>query len=134
MKSLTVISFGYLHGEPPRAHLTLDARDLLLDPHVDPALRQKTGLERDVVDHVLATPGASYLLDHLQNITEGLLRIPPQKPVTVAIGCAGGRHRSVVLARLLGERMSVDADVRVQHRDVTKPVVSRVRTKIGGDR
>lgn len=128
MKSLTVISFGYLHGEPPRAHLTLDARDLLLDPHVDPALREKTGLERDVVEHVMATPGARYLLDHLQNITEGLLRIPPQEPVTVAVGCSGGRHRSVVLARLLGERMRADADVRIEHRDVVKPVVRTGRS------
>ncbi|MET8546730.1 RNase adapter RapZ, partial [Kitasatospora sp. NPDC004799] len=59
---IQVVSFGYLHGAPPEAHLTLDLRRHFRDPHVDPALRQLTAQDLPVRRAVLATPGIRELI------------------------------------------------------------------------
>jgi UPF0042 nucleotide-binding protein len=126
--SVKIVSFGYLHGSAPTpAHVTLDARTLLRDPHVDPAFRELTGQDHRVQHRVLTARGASRLIDHLQLLTEHLLVLrADDEPVTVAIGCAGGRHRSVVLAKVLsGRLLACGWDVDVEHRDINKPVVHR---------
>ncbi|GAA2778137.1 RapZ C-terminal domain-containing protein [Saccharopolyspora taberi] len=130
---LVVTSFGYLHGKPPSmptAHHIEDVRKALRDPHVDPAFRELDGFDPRVQQRVLNTPGASDLLRTLQNRTNRLLEHnnKPFEPylVGVAIGCAGGRHRSVVLANELAERMRRWGwGVEVEHRDIRKPVVKR---------
>lgn len=119
-------SFGYLHGGPPAdSDLVLDARHLIRDPHVDPALRQLTGRDYMVMRAVMDTPGATALVDFLQQAAE-LADVGGRADIRVAVGCQGGRHRSVVLVESAADAVA-DNDflVRVIHRDIDKPVVVR---------
>jgi len=128
-----VASFGFLHGPPPEGqHLVVDVRTILCDPHVDPRMRELTGLNLIVRRHVLNTPGASTLVANLVPVVLGIAAIistpSPQWEVTkIAIGCAGGRHRSVVLANELTQRL-IDGGIgaEVSHRDIQQPVIDRV--------
>lgn len=122
--SVLVISFGYLHGDPPPAHITIDVRYLFRDPHVDPAMRQKTGRDQAVIDNVMKQPGAQRFVCDLAHTMSGLSIVGD---VTVAIGCAGGRHRSVVLADQCATWLAQDGyrQATVEHRDVNQPVVER---------
>ena len=123
--TVTITSFGYGHAPAPEADLTVDARRLLHDPHVDPAMREMTGLDETVRRHVLATRGAKAWVEHETAAVRALL-VHVGRPVTVAFGCAGGRHRSVVMASECARLLSaVGFDVVVEHRDVTKPVIRR---------
>jgi UPF0042 nucleotide-binding protein len=121
-----VESFGYLHGPAPEAHITVDLRNLIRNPHHDPAMRERTGLDPAVRDHVLSTPGAWDILLSTGRLVQTVLELRnPQRLVTrVAFGCAGGRHRSVVQANELTNmflRAGIGAEV--SHRDILRPVV-----------
>jgi hypothetical protein len=85
---VTITSFGYGHSLPPEADVTVDARRLLLDPHVDPAMREMTGLDETVRRHVLATRGAKAWVEHEAASVRALLA-HVGRSVTVAFGCAG---------------------------------------------
>lgn len=122
-QAVTITSFGYLHGEPPRADLPVDLRVSYRDPHVDPALRELTAADPRVQAAVLATPGVLALVSALTAAVRDLLR---GGPVTVAVGCAGGRHRSSVVADQVAARLRVEGiAVTVVHRDIGEPVVAR---------
>jgi RNase adaptor protein for sRNA GlmZ degradation len=110
-----VVSFGYLHREPPVATYVVDVRHRFRDPHIDPAMRELTGRCTAVRDNVLAQPGA------LEFIQEVVLQVSRDRAgaVSVAIGCAGGRHRSVVLASEVARLLGTTA----VHLDIDKPVV-----------
>jgi UPF0042 nucleotide-binding protein len=120
-----LISFGYRHAPPPEADITLDTRRLLRDPHVDPALRELTGLDEPVRTHVMNTPGALCLIVNTAATVRQLfedLAVPHQ--VVVAVGCAGGRHRSVALTEQIAALLDGGpASVAVHHRDVDRPVL-----------
>jgi RNase adaptor protein for sRNA GlmZ degradation len=122
------ISFGYLHGSPPHADIIVDVREHLRDPHVDPKFRTLTGHDTAVVQRVLSTPGASDLVDGLVNVVCALLatvRISG-KLVRVAIGCAGGQHRSVVIAEAAAARVALAGwGAEVEHLHINKEVVRR---------
>jgi len=90
-----IVSFGYLHGPPPAAHLTLDLRLHFRDPHVDPALREMTAYDEPVRRAVLDTDGIRNLIDATAAAVTAYRSGPSAGPVTVAVGCAGGRHRVV---------------------------------------
>ncbi len=128
--TVQLVSFGYGHGAPPAAHITVDVRTHFRDPQFDPAQRELTGADKVVRDAVLAMPGARTLVTGIVVVARGYLRAPASLPVTVAIGCAGGRHRSVVIAdevaRLLGPAAVLE------HRDIGLPVIERSRA--GGTR
>lgn len=126
MTAVHLISFGYLHGEPPQAHVTADVRDHFRDPHVSPGLRNLTGEDGRVIEAVLATPGVSRLIVSLSCAALAYLDGPQSRPVTIAIGCAGGRHRSAVIASKVADRLTgAGAHVTVTHRDIGRPVVER---------
>lgn len=120
---LTVLSFGYKHGLPLDADLVLDCR-FLPNPHWVEELRPQTGLDAPVRDFVLNQPAAGEFLDHLMELLGQLLPAyvaEGKAYLTIAMGCTGGRHRSValseqvaVLLRRLGYAPSVS------HRDVEK--------------
>jgi UPF0042 nucleotide-binding protein len=124
-----VYSFGYLwHPNPTELvspTITVDLRKLLHNPFHDPAMRELTGLEPAVRSYVLDTPGAVDLLCATANATVAALRQVDSRGlmVMVAFGCAGGRHRSVVLANELRTMMAaagIGADVT--HFDVLRPI------------
>ncbi|RCG32979.1 NUDIX domain-containing protein [Sphaerisporangium album] len=127
-KAVTVTSFGYGHAPAPEAELTIDARRYLRNPHHDAAMRDKTGLAADVYLHVMITPGARGLVRNLTTMTADMLHDAtgrPQHLVRVAIGCAGGRHRSVALTEALANELALlGIDVTVEHRDVDKPLLT----------
>ncbi|MFC8043118.1 RNase adapter RapZ [Nocardia sp. NPDC057353] len=123
---LTVQSFGFKHGVPLDADMVLDVR-FLPNPHWIPELREHTGQERMVSDYVLGRPGADDYLrtcHHLVNLTANGYRQEGKRYMTVAVGCTGGRHRSVAIAEALAalagsaeESGAVDT-VRIVHRDL----------------
>jgi UPF0042 nucleotide-binding protein len=117
----TVVSFGYKYGLPVDADVVVDCR-LLPNPHWVPELRPHTGLDEDVRDYVLAQEGAQDFIDEwaalLRRYEHGYLH-EGKHFATIAVGCTGGKHRSVVIAEQLAERLQLDGvDVRVVHRDL----------------
>jgi UPF0042 nucleotide-binding protein len=126
VSNIEITSFGYLHDAPPEAHLTIDLRQHFRDPHVSPELRYMTADDAPVRAAVLATPGITALVDATVRAVEAFASGPSAGTVTVADGCAGGRHRAPTFARALAERLTAAGHtVSVHHRDLTKPVVHR---------
>lgn len=122
-----VLSFGFKHGVPLDANLVFDVR-FLDNPYFVKGLREQTGNDEEVRDFVLSTPGAGEWLSHV----EGLLRfsLPRYEQegktyLTIAIGCTGGRHRSVALTVELARRLSAATGQRIgiMHRDVTRGAI-----------
>jgi UPF0042 nucleotide-binding protein len=122
--AVTFMSFGFKHGPPREEDLAMDVR-FLPNPHYEADLRELTGLDQRVVEHIAGDGrleelyGRQYpLLDFLlaQYVAEGRAHL------VVAIGCTGGRHRSVAVVDHLAERYSDrdDIDVAVAHRDIDK--------------
>ena len=116
-----VRSFGFKHGLPLDADLVFDVR-YLANPHWVDSLRPLTGLDADVRDHVFADGQAEALLGHLVPLLETLLpayRDEGKAHLTIAIGCTGGRHRSVAISEELAARLRANGnDISVAHRDV----------------
>ncbi|MFE7526169.1 ATPase [Kitasatospora sp. NPDC057542] len=123
---ISVVSFGYLHDAPPEAHLTLDLRRHFRDPHVDPALRSLTAHDLPVRRAVLATPGIRELIAAAALLADAYDAGPAESPLTIAVGCAGGRHRAPTVAMALAKRLGkTGITVHLGHRDLGKPVVDR---------
>ncbi|HVD16390.1 MAG TPA: RNase adapter RapZ [Actinomycetota bacterium] len=120
---VTVASFGFKYGLPLDADMVIDVR-FLPNPHWVPELRPHTGLEPPVRDYVLGIDETKLFMDRLRDLLDvalpGYVREGKQY-LTIAIGCTGGRHRSVVLAEELGAWLaSHDFRVHVSHRDVER--------------
>jgi UPF0042 nucleotide-binding protein len=122
-----VLSFGFKHGLPSDADLVFDVR-FLDNPYFVPELRPLTGEDPSVRDFVLAAEGAEELLERLVSLLEFLLpkyEREGKSYLTVAVGCTGGQHRSVAIARALVERLGPATGrherwrgaLRVVHRD-----------------
>ncbi|RXS83787.1 ATPase [Streptomyces sp. TM32] len=121
-----IVSFGYLHDAPPVAHLTIDLRHHFRDPHVSPELRYMTADDEPVRTAVLNTPGITDLVEATATAVTAFASGPSAGVVTVADGCAGGRHRAPTFALALAERLTAAGHrVNVCHRDLDKPVVQR---------
>ena len=123
-----VTSFGYLHlhAAPPPAAVLVDVREYLRDPHTDPAFRALTGHDTPVMERVLSTPGAGALIDALVTAAAALLPAACRagRLVRVAVSCAGGRHRSVVIADAVAARLALWG-AEAEHWHLHKPVVAR---------
>ena len=120
---LTVVSFGFKYGLPIDADMVTDAR-FLPNPHWVPELRPRTGTDPAVAEYVLGRPDAQQLLDTAQRLVTlaapGYLR-EGKHYATLAVGCTGGRHRSVALAAELCRRLAADGiRTRVVHRDLSR--------------
>jgi len=118
---VTVVSFGFKYGIPVDADFVADMR-FLPNPFWIPDLRAHTGRDLDVADYVKGRPGATEFLDAfvpmLAGIAEGYLR-EDKRFMRVAIGCTGGKHRSVAMSEEIAKRLGQhDYDVRVVHRDL----------------
>ena len=118
---LAVLSFGFKYGVPLDADFVFDMR-FLPNPHWVPELRPYTGRERQVSRYVLGQPGAQEFIDGvgglMQPVIAGYLR-ESRRYATVAVGCTGGKHRSVAVAEALAaELRSEDVATFVVHRDL----------------
>ncbi|WP_137147690.1 RNase adapter RapZ [Mycolicibacterium sp. CR10] len=120
--SVTVESFGYKYGLPMDADTVMDVR-FLPNPHWVDNLRPHTGQHPEVRDYVLGQPGAIEFLDSYHQLLDVVIdgyRREGKRYMTVAIGCTGGKHRSVAMAEALAARLQEGATltVRVLHRDL----------------
>lgn len=120
--TVTVISFGFKYGLPADADIVADMR-FLPNPFWDPKLRSFTGRDKQVADFVLAQPGveafSAGFLGMLQPVFDGYER-ENKRHVTIAIGCTGGKHRSVAMTEHIAAalRGRDDLTVTVRHRDL----------------
>jgi len=119
---VTLLSFGYKHGVPVDADLAFDMR-CLPNPHFVPTLRRRTGRDRAVAAFMEKEPSAREFMDRLEHYLRYVIPhyVDEGKSyLTVAIGCTGGRHRSVMVAERLRRALSdiEGARVRVRHRDI----------------
>ncbi|USQ89255.1 ATPase [Streptomyces phaeoluteigriseus] len=126
MSTVEIVSFGYLHDAPPAAHLTIDLRHHFRDPHVSPDLRYMTADDAPVRAAVMGTPGITALVEATVTAVAAFASGPSVGTVTVADGCAGGRHRAPTFARALADRLTAAGHtVSVCHRDMGKGVIQR---------
>jgi len=117
----TVMSFGFKYGIPVDADIVCDVR-FLPNPYWVPELRELTGLDPSVSDYVTDLPDAREFLDRMASmvdlVSDGYLR-EGKRYVTVAVGCTGGKHRSVAMAENLAARLvKHGVEVLVVHRDL----------------
>ncbi len=123
---IAIESFGYKNGLPLDADIVMDVR-FLPNPHWEEALRPLTGHDPRVKDFVLEREATSVFLENLETLLVDLLpryRAEGRRYLTIAIGCTGGRHRSVAIAEELSRRFAERGVVsRTSHRDVgaTRP-------------
>ena len=118
--TLVVESFGWKKGPPSDADFLFDVR-FLPNPHYDPHLRPQTGNDADVIAFLERETQAGLLVEDIQRFLARWLPrfvLDQRATITVAIGCTGGRHRSVYVANQLAERFSADYHVVVRHRDL----------------
>jgi UPF0042 nucleotide-binding protein len=118
--ALTLLSFGYKYGVPVEADLVLDVR-FLPNPYFIPELSSQTGLAEPVSSYVLSQPDAQSFLAKAQDLIEFYLPRAQREGksyVTVAIGCTGGRHRSVALVADLFNRLGTRYQITVRHREL----------------
>ena len=125
---INVLSFGYKYGIPVDADLVLDCR-FIPNPHWVPELRPKTGQDKDVSNYVLSQNSVTEIIENyaelLKQMSAGYFR-EGKKYLTLAVGCTGGKHRSVAVAEELAKKLSVDngkpdqllIEAHAVHRDV----------------
>lgn len=120
---MTVLSFGFKYGIPTDADLVFDVR-FLPNPYYVENLRRKTGNEADVRDYVMNCKESGMFLDKIEDLFVFLV---PQyikegkNQLVIAVGCTGGKHRSVTMANGIYERLKAkNYSVKVEHRDISK--------------
>ncbi len=121
---ITVLSFGFKYGIPGDADLVFDVR-FLPNPYYYEELRKLTGNDRQIQDFVMGYEMAHIFLDKLDDMIRFLVPnyvLEGKNQLVVAIGCTGGKHRSVTLANKLYERLQNQNDygVKLEHRDIGK--------------
>lgn len=122
--TLVLQSFSYKLGVPAEADILFDAR-FLKNPHYDPALQALTGLDAAIGPYIESDPDFAVFYDHftvlLITLLPRYLARDDNPDFTIAIGCTGGRHRSVYLVQKLGAFLSeAGYNVTLKHRDLKK--------------
>ncbi|MCR5792227.1 MAG: RNase adapter RapZ [Lachnospiraceae bacterium] len=120
---ITVLSFGFKYGIPADSDIVFDVR-FLENPYYIPELKHKTGNDKEVYDFVMKSDEAK---EFLKKLEEMLVFLIPnyikegKNQLVISIGCTGGQHRSVTLAKAITDRLEAqDYSVRVEHRDIEK--------------
>jgi RNase adapter protein RapZ len=121
---VTILSFGYKHGVPVDADLMFDVR-CLPNPHFVPALRRRTGRDRAVATFMERDPSTRQFIEQLEHYLRYVIPhyvAEGKSYLTVAVGCTGGRHRSVMIAERLRRALGQigGTRVRVRHRDINE--------------
>ena len=126
---VSIVSFGFKYGIPSDADLVFDVR-FLPNPYYDVHLRPFTGLDENIRNFVMSSAESGIFLDKLEDMLRFL--IPNyvkegKNQLVVAIGCTGGRHRSVTLAQGIYERLKKEPDygIRIEHRDMARDLVKK---------
>jgi UPF0042 nucleotide-binding protein len=119
---VTVLSFGYKYGLPMDSDLVMDVR-FLPNPFWIPELREQTGLDGEVRNYVLSQEGAEEFLDRYHELLRLIgagYRREGKRYLTLAVGCTGGKHRSVAISEELASRLATEDGmaVKVVHRDL----------------
>lgn len=120
---LTIMSFGFKFGLPREADLVLDVR-CLPNPFYVPELKHKTGMDKEVVEFVMSHPEAQELLHRYEKFLEYALPLyvkEGKSQLTIAVGCTGGKHRSITFVRELAAFCrTLGYEPGVQHRDAAR--------------
>ena len=121
---ITVLSFGFKYGIPSDADLVFDVR-FLPNPYYYEDLRKLTGNDQKIQDFVMGYDMAHVFLDKLEDMIRFLIPnyvLEGKNQLVIAVGCTGGKHRSVTLANKLYERLKKQSDygVKLEHRDIGK--------------
>ena len=121
---ITVLSFGFKYGIPSDADLVFDVR-FLPNPYYYDDLRKLTGNDQKIQDFVMGYDMAHVFLDKLEDMIRFLIPnyvLEGKNQLVIAVGCTGGKHRSVTLANKLYERLKKQSDygVKLEHRDIGK--------------
>ena len=121
-----MLSFGYLYGLPEQADTVIDTRGLK-NPFYVPELKEKTGLDKEIRDYIFRFPETEEYLDAVWQMLLIRLKLfaqwdsPLKHPLTVAVGCTGGRHRSVTMTLAIADRLQAEGCcVHVIHRDINR--------------
>lgn len=120
--SVNVMSFGFKYGIPLDADLVFDVRCFANPFYVD-ELKEKTGNDKEVQEYVMSTKSAVGFMDRLKDMISYMIPLYIEEgkgSTTIAIGCTGGKHRSVTMANLLAESLDNKYSVNVIHRDITR--------------
>lgn len=128
---ITVLSFGFKYGIPSDADLVFDVR-FLPNPYYIEDLRPKSGNDKEVRDYVMQNSKAQEFLIKLKDMIEFLIPnyiIEGKTQLVIAVGCTGGKHRSVTLANELFEavRNAEKYGIRIEHRDIGKDAVTKAK-------
>ena len=126
---ITVMSFGFKYGIPQDADLVFDVR-FLPNPYYIDTLREKTGNEAEVQDYVMQNDKGRIFLDKLKDMMEFLIPnyiLEGKNQLVIAIGCTGGKHRSVTLSNALYQILDKEESygVRIEHRDIGKDSITK---------
>lgn len=126
---ITVMSFGFKYGIPQDADLVFDVR-FLPNPYYIDELKEKTGNDPEVQDYVMENEKAQVFLDKLTDMVDFLIPnyiLEGKNQLIIAIGCTGGKHRSVTLANALYQRLDKQENygVRIEHRDIGKDAITK---------
>jgi UPF0042 nucleotide-binding protein len=123
---VTILSFGFKYGIPEDADIVMDVR-FLPNPYYVEGLRPKTGNDVEIQQYVMQFPEAEVFVDKLEDMISFLLPnyiSEGKNQLVVAIGCTGGKHRSVTLANELYKRLDNqgerDYGLKIEHRDIGK--------------
>jgi UPF0042 nucleotide-binding protein len=131
--AIALISFAFSAGLPQEADMVFDAR-FLRNPHYDPILRPRTGLDSKVAAYIQADPDYEAFtsrMDALLNLVLPRFVGEGKKYATIAIGCTGGRHRSVHLVDRLGLQLrNLNWNVNITHRELNRERISDNATAI----
>jgi UPF0042 nucleotide-binding protein len=119
---VNLLSFGFKYGLPMDADLVFDVR-FLPNPYYVKHMRDRTGLDADISEYVLKWTETQQFLKKLTDLLQFML--PQYKregkgQIVIAMGCTGGKHRSVALAEWLGKKFSADYPTSVSHRDIER--------------
>ncbi|MGM7702838.1 RNase adapter RapZ [Pseudalkalibacillus sp. Hm43] len=120
--TVNVLSFGFKYGMPIDADLVFDVR-FLPNPHYIEHMRPKTGLEEEVSSYVLKWSETQKFIEKLTGLLDFIIphyKREGKSQLVIAVGCTGGKHRSVTLAEHLREYLSKDYRVHSSHRDIEK--------------
>ena len=134
--TLSLMSFGFARGIPRNADLVFDMR-FLRNPHWEESLRDLTGLDQAVCDHVAADESYAEALERIEELLLLLLpryRAEGKSYVSVAFGCTGGRHRSVHVAERVAARLRAEGfSPSLDHRDLATPPRDGIERSAGAD-